>query len=618
MQLVAKALALCAFSASLAGAKSFGSSQPFRAAFSKRQNSGNSSSSLQVDLGYEVYNGVSNSSTGLNTWKGIRYAAPPTGTLRWQPPQTPAMNRSQTIQANTQPPHCPQSGDAPLSPTYNFTMSGEGSEDCLFLNVYAPPNASNLPVFVYIHGGGYGGGAATSDPSDLINTNNNGMVAVIIQYRLGAFGFMSSDEIHRYGVVNAGLLDQNFALQWVQSYISLFGGNSSQVTIGGESAGGGSVMLQAMAFGGYQREELFSNVIAESPYLPMQYGYADFVPSQSYYAFAQAVGCFGGINAGGVNTSIFSCLVSKDTLTLQNASAVLSASGKYGTWGFLPVTDGVFIQQLPSQQLLSKSVNGLRILSGNNANEGPAFTPQNISTEDEFVTYLQNTFPLFTDDDISKVLMYYPSTNASVNPSTPDFSTLGYTGPTALNESEYGTGQQQRADNVYAETTFVCPSYWLAQAYTNNGRQAWKYQYSVPPANHGSDVSSYFPPSTPNQVPEFDTAFQAIQGAFIINNNPSISTTIAAGNNTNISVASLEFISNWPQFTTAQPYQVNLNITGGTPVSTAGITPTSQNVTAYIEPGVVNNFSLVNAYTWEANRGVRCDFWRSVGLIVPE
>lgn len=78
--------------------------------------------------------------------------------------------------------------------------------------------------------------------------------------QLGAFGFMSSDEIFRNGVVNAGLLDQHFALQWVQAYISLFGGNASQVSISGESAGGGSVMLQDMAYGGSQGDSLFVNV----------------------------------------------------------------------------------------------------------------------------------------------------------------------------------------------------------------------------------------------------------------------------------------------------------------------------------------------------------------------
>ena len=82
----------------------------------------------------------------------------------------------------------------------------------------------------------------------------------------------------------------------------------------------------------------------------------------------------------------------------------------------------------------------------NNANEGPTFTPQNIVTEDDFVGFLQNTFPLFTDDDVSRVLLYYPSTNVSVDMSTPDFATSGNSTPTALNESTFATGQQQRAD----------------------------------------------------------------------------------------------------------------------------------------------------------------------------
>ena len=82
----------------------------------------------------------------------------------------------------------------------------------------------------------------------------------------------------------------------------------------------------------------------------------------------------------------------------------------------------------------------------NNANEGPSFTPQNIITEDDFVNFLRNTFPLFTEDDISRILLYYPSTNASVDIRTPEFATSGNSTPTALNESIFGTGQQQRAD----------------------------------------------------------------------------------------------------------------------------------------------------------------------------
>lgn len=220
--------------------------------------------------------------------------------------------------------------------------------------------------------------------TDIINTNNNTFVAVSIQYRLGAFGFLSSDELYRNGVVNAGILDQHFSLQWVQSFISQFGGNASQVTISGESAGAGSVMLQDMAYGGTLGESLFVNTIAASPYLPMQYGYSDWVPSQSYYAFANMVGCFPNTAYGSSSGTIFDCLVAANTTTLQEASANVSASGTFGSWGFLPVTDGIFIQQTPSQQLLKKQVNGRNLLIGNNASKS-------LPPSHRFLSLLTNT-----------------------------------------------------------------------------------------------------------------------------------------------------------------------------------------------------------------------------------
>jgi carboxylesterase type B len=130
----------------------------------------------------------------------------------------------------------------------------------LFLNVYAPSGANNLPVMVSIHGGGYGEGDGSQDMSGFINTNENTLIVVSIQYRLGAFGFASSPEIKSRGVLNAGLMDQVFALQWVQKNIAKFGGNPDRVTIAGESAGGGSAMLHAIAQGGSLGTMLFKNV----------------------------------------------------------------------------------------------------------------------------------------------------------------------------------------------------------------------------------------------------------------------------------------------------------------------------------------------------------------------
>lgn len=121
-------------------------SRPFESAYLKRQTN-STSGNLQVDLGYEVYEGYHNSTFNINWWKGIRYAAPPTGELRWQAPHPPTINRSEVISAKNYGPVCPQSPNGGSPPiTY-------GNEDCLVLNVWAPPNADGLPVLVWIHGG---------------------------------------------------------------------------------------------------------------------------------------------------------------------------------------------------------------------------------------------------------------------------------------------------------------------------------------------------------------------------------------------------------------------------------------------------------------------------------
>jgi hypothetical protein len=113
----------------------------------------------------------------------IRFAAPPISHLRWQAPQVPATNRTVVI-ATTRGPACPQS--YPAGAPFPFTL---GDEDCLFLDVYAPANASNqsLPVVVWIHGGGYGFGDGSQDLSTFINSNGNGFIGVSIQYRVGTF-----------------------------------------------------------------------------------------------------------------------------------------------------------------------------------------------------------------------------------------------------------------------------------------------------------------------------------------------------------------------------------------------------------------------------------------------
>jgi carboxylesterase type B len=215
----------------------------------------------------------------------------------------------------------------------------------------------NISSLTFPDGGGYTGGQGNYDFSEMVTTNGNGFIYVGIQYRLGAFGFLSSEDIHENGVPNAGLHDMQYALRWVQDQIHKVGGDPKRVTIAGESAGGGGVMHMTIANGGTDGTKYFTNAIVASPFLPMQWNYNDPVPTLSYNNFVELAGCSG-------QTNEFACLQAADTLTLQNASAIQSGSVEFGYYGFVPVTDGKFIQNRPSVQLLSGRVNGLRLLSG--------------------------------------------------------------------------------------------------------------------------------------------------------------------------------------------------------------------------------------------------------------
>ncbi|KAI0173305.1 putative carboxylesterase [Hypoxylon sp. FL1284] len=573
------------------------------------------SSTPAVDLGYATYQGYYNSTYDLNVWKSVRYAAPPVGDLRWQAPQPPVPNNGQVTPAVDQPPLCPQSGAFGTPESYGFN-SGPGDEDCLYLNVYAAPNATNLPVLVWIHGGGYSVFGAVYDPSDWLNANDNGFIVVEMQYRLGAFGYLASPDVKANGQLNAGLLDQRFALEWVQQYISRFGGDPTRVTVGGESSGAGAVLHHSMAYGG-QESNLFSNIIVSSTYLPSLYTYNDSVPIARYDAFAELAGCGSGSPQRSQYSNTFECLVAADSALLQNASGTVSTTvGYFGSFAFLPVLDGDYIQELPSVQTMREQVAGKRILVGNNANDGVPLTDPTVDGKDKFDNFISKILPLFTEQDVAMLSDVYQITSLPSNDGLL-YDTLGYTGPTALYQSGIATGIQQAAFNLAAETTFHCPGQWLAEAFSTDSRQAWKYQYSVTPSYHGADVTAFFSVGATLPNADFSHALHKISGNFIIHDSPIISTSDVTAGYANATVPmGADGNIEWPQFTQGNPVQMNLNTTGGS-VSQVSVPP-------YLEyyvrsgPGIVNTFNLSNLMTWEGGRAQRCDFWRTVAARVPQ
>jgi para-nitrobenzyl esterase len=291
----------------------------------------------------------------VRAFLGLPYAAPPVGDLRWKAPQPPAKWKGDR-DATKFGAHCAQGH---VFDDMVFQDAGP-SEDCLFLNVYAPADAtdkSKLPVMFWIHGGGYSGGAS-SEPrhnGDFLPTH--GVVLVTINYRLGPFGFLVTGDMAKENggtAGNWGLMDMVAALQWVQGNIKGFGGDPANVTIFGESAGSFAVstlMASPMAQG------LFAKAIGESG-----------------AAFPSAV------NLGGESVTDRAATDEKWVATLGVKSLaelraipvdkILDAAKTKGQTGFAPDIDGKLLTEAVAETFAQGKQAHVPLLAGWNADEG--------------------------------------------------------------------------------------------------------------------------------------------------------------------------------------------------------------------------------------------------------
>ena len=197
---------------------------------------------------------------GVAVFKGIPYAAPPVGPLRWKATQR-AAPWTGVRDASAYGAACPQDG----AHTEAWAKVGRQSEDCLFLNIWKPTAAKHAPVMVFLHGGGFTYGSAGVPLYDGANLARRGVVLVSMNYRLGRLGFFAhpaltaEDPAGRLG--NYGVMDQAEALRWVQRNITAFGGDPKNVTVFGESAGAGTVQI---LMGSSEGEGLFAKAVSES------------------------------------------------------------------------------------------------------------------------------------------------------------------------------------------------------------------------------------------------------------------------------------------------------------------------------------------------------------------
>jgi para-nitrobenzyl esterase len=333
--------------------------------------------------------GTMSSDSKVRVFKGIPFAAPPVGGLRWKSPQpvTPWTNVRETTAFGAR---CMQGN---VFGDMGFRDSGP-SEDCLYLNVWVPVEAKKLPVMVWIYGGGFAAGATSEARQDGEVLAKKGVVVVSMNYRLGVFGFLAhpglSKESGHGGSGNYGLLDQAAALEWVQKNIKAFGGDPTNVTIFGESAGSFSVsglMASPKAKG------LFQKAIGESG---------------AFFGSSLAVTPISEAQLAGEKFAAAMGASSIEELRATTAADLLAASMKNRA-GFPVTVDGEFFTEAPGAVYAAGKQAHVPLLAGWNLNEAPAqmFFGKDPASADLFKTRLRERYK----DAADKLIELYPATS---------------------------------------------------------------------------------------------------------------------------------------------------------------------------------------------------------------
>jgi len=424
---------------------------------------------------------------GVDEFLAIPYAAPPVGSLRWQPPQAPQPwggVRDATEYGNL----CAQ-----VTTLGVFAGPASVHEDCLFLNVFSnnvgAPAGKRRPVLLWIHGGGNVDGASNDyDASKLATGGPNGSATVVVtvNYRLGLFGFLSHPALDAEGHLSAnyGILDLQAALRWVQRNIGAFGGDPSNVTVGGQSAGAsdtGANVISPLAAGLFQRAIFQSS--PTSTYPPLSVG------TQRGLGFAAAAGC------PGTDAAAASCLRKLTTQEVLQWQGTANANGPYVTG---PMVDGTIIPVSPEVAWTTGRYTHMPVLGGivhDEANFGIGITeyfsgpPQVAMTADQYTANITRIYsgnagpggtpPAYPAGTVDAVLAHYPLANYSSPQTAYDYVA-----------TDPGACRALHVDKLWAPAV---PTY----AYEFDYRQAPYYFPPMPDfkplAAHTIDIQFYFP-----------------------------------------------------------------------------------------------------------------------------
>ena len=377
-------------------------------------------------------------------FKGIPFAAPPEGQLRWKPPM-PVKPWTGVRDAGEYSATCAQ-----IDAGWNKTSAAAGKEDCLYLNVWTPewPSRGKKAVMFWIHGGANMGGSALGaggiePPFDGGSLAGHGVVVVTINYRLGLLGFLAHPEMtaespHRASG-NYGLLDILAALQWVKQNIDAFGGDAAKVTVFGQSAGASNTAMMLVS---PLSQGLLARAIEQSGTVIM----GGRLTSTLDEAEKRGLEFAAKMNAPASGALAY--------MRSLPAAEVLKASPRYGAGGVGPIVDGYVITAVPGKSFAQGREHRLPLMIGSNARE------RSIEGGEDA---LRKAVGEFYKDMAPRALALYSSAPAY---------------------APYGDAGAQFLTDTFAR----CPAATIAEFHSRAGNPAWEYEFShaFPEATNGA------------------------------------------------------------------------------------------------------------------------------------
>jgi para-nitrobenzyl esterase len=391
-------------------------------------------------------------------FKGVPYAAPPVGGLRFRPPQ-PVEPWDGVRDALALPPSCPQPRQRPAG----WTQEGAESEDCLYLNVWTPAVADGgrRPVMVWFHGGGYAIGSGSWPLYDGANLVRRGDVVVVtVNHRLGPLGYLHlgelSDDPTLASSGNAGMLDLVAVLEWVRDNAEAFGGDAGHVTIFGES-GGGAKVSTLLAMPG--AAGLFHRAIIQSG--PGVRVGSTAGATKAAQAFIEQVGLAPGDVEG---------------LLALPAEQLVAASAAAGRAGFRPVLDGLAVTAHPVEALADGTAHDVPTMIGCNRDEGAGGLPRELDD----AGLRDRLAKSFGDDHVDEILAVY----GELFPEATPIDVLSF----VLTDSRMRAGSIQLADAKAKGTATPVFQYFFT--YELGGRAGHGYEIAFAFDNLGSTGGS--------------------------------------------------------------------------------------------------------------------------------